>query len=207
MELRTVRQSSPPSKILLDDRRLPERIRQRDPDAVRLVVGAYLPQILRAARGAGLDAVQANDVAQETFATFVDKAPRFEGRSHVRTWLFGILYRKVAEYRRQLERDRQLHPIDEVVEARFDSSGSWLKPPRQPDDKILGKEASLKIQACLDLAPTPQRMAFLLREVEGLTTREICKVLDVTSTHLGVMLYRVRNRLRECLEAQGVKGS
>ena len=49
-------------------------------------------------------------------------------------------------------------------------------------------------------------MAFILREVEGLATEEICKILGVTRTNFGVLLYRVRNRLRECLEAKGVRG-
>ena len=49
-------------------------------------------------------------------------------------------------------------------------------------------------------------MAFVLREVEELTTEEICNVLEITPTNLGVMMYRVRNRLRECLEALGVSG-
>ena len=48
-------------------------------------------------------------------------------------------------------------------------------------------------------------MAFVLREVEGLSTEEIREVLDVTSTNLGVLLYRSRNRLRECLEKSGVE--
>ncbi len=50
-------------------------------------------------------------------------------------------------------------------------------------------------------------MAFLLREVEGLATTEICKILGVTGTNLGVMLHRLRNRMRECLEARGITGS
>ena len=50
-------------------------------------------------------------------------------------------------------------------------------------------------------------MTFILREVEGFGTDEICNILEVTRTNLGVLLYRVRNRLRECLEAKGVKGS
>ena len=49
-------------------------------------------------------------------------------------------------------------------------------------------------------------MAFVLREVEDLSTVEICKILDVTRTNLGVLLYRARNRLRECLESKGIKG-
>ena len=45
-------------------------------------------------------------------------------------------------------------------------------------------------------------MAFVLREVEGLSSEEICKILEVSSTNLGVMLFRLRNRVRECLEAK-----
>ena len=48
-------------------------------------------------------------------------------------------------------------------------------------------------------------MAFVLREVEGMDTKEICKILEITSTNLGVLLHRVRNRLRECLEAKGIE--
>ena len=48
-------------------------------------------------------------------------------------------------------------------------------------------------------------MAFVLREVQELITKEICKILEVSSTNLGVRLYRGRNRLRECLEKRGVR--
>ncbi len=75
----------------LDDPEFLALIRAGAPDAIQTVVQTYLGQILRAARGAGLDAQQAEDVTQETFATFIETAPRFESRSHVRTWLFGIL--------------------------------------------------------------------------------------------------------------------
>jgi RNA polymerase sigma-70 factor (ECF subfamily) len=50
-------------------------------------------------------------------------------------------------------------------------------------------------------------MAFVLREVEGLDTDEVCKILEVTRTNLGVLFHRVRNRLRECLEAKGIEGT
>ena len=188
----------------LDDPELPPRIRAGDRVAIQTVVESYLAQILRAARGAGLDPQQAEDVTQATFATFIEAAPRFEGRSHVRTWLFGILYKKVAEARRELGRDREMDDIDEVVERRFDRSGRWSRPPRPADADLYDQEIRHAISDCLDAAPDRQRMAFILREVEGLSTDEICKILEVTSTNLGVMLYRIRNRLRECLEAKGV---
>ncbi len=76
-------------------------MRASDQAAIQTVVETYLAQILRAARGAGLDSQQAEDVTQATFTTLIEAAPRFEGRSSVRTWLFGILYKKIAEARQR----------------------------------------------------------------------------------------------------------
>lgn len=179
-----------------------ERLRDRDPEATEAVVTAYLPQILRAARGAGFDASQAEDVAQATFLTFLEVVRRFEGRSRVRTFLFGILYKKVAEARRGLGRDRRTEDIDEVLESRFDPDGGWSSPPRPIDLRIHDAEVRQRIEECLDTIPMSQRMAFMLREVEHLETDEMCQILDVSRTNLYVLLYRARNALRKCLETR-----
>ena len=186
----------------LDDPELASRIRERDEQVLTAVVDAYLDQILRAARGAGLDPQQAEDITQNTFTTFIETAPRFEGRSHVRTWIFGILYRKIQEARRGYAKDRQMDDIDEVFEARFDDKRRWSRPPRGPEDELFTKEAGREIDDCLEAVPDRQRMAFVLREVEGLSTQEICKILESSTTNVGVMLFRARNRLRECLESK-----
>lgn len=179
------------------------RIRERDTEALAAVVRAYLGQIVRAALGAGLDAASADDVAQATFSTFIEVAPRFEGRSTLRTWLFGILFRKIHEARRAGKRNDQDN-IDEVFESRFDSGGSWQRPPTTPEMDFEAAEARIAIADCLGGAPERQRAAFTLREIEGMTTAEICKILAVSRTNLGVLLHRVRNRLRECLEIKGI---
>ena len=189
----------------VDDPGFAARIRERDAQALEEVIRRYLPQILRAASGAGFAPQLAEDVAQDTFVTFIESAPRFEGRSHVRTWLFGILYKKVAGARRGLRRDEEMDDIDDVFEQRFDDAGSWTRPPRPVDARVYEAEVRQGIDDCLDRVPTQQRMAFVLREIEGMDTEEICKVLEVTRTNLGVLLHRVRNRLRECLEAKGIE--
>ena len=181
-------------------------IRSGDSDALTAVIDAYLGQVHRAARGAGLTPQEADDVTQETFTTFLGAAPRFEGRSHVRTWLLGIMYNKIREARRQLSRARNLEDIDQIVESRFKADGSWSKAPQRADASLHDREIHGQISDCLDHLPTAQRAAFSFREVEGLAMSEICKILGVTSTNLGVILYRARNRLRECLEAKGVGG-
>jgi len=189
----------------VDDPDFAARIRSRDAKALEEVVRRYPPQILRAAGGAGLAPQLAEDVAQDTFVTFIETAPRFEGRSHVRTWLFGILYKKIAAARRNLGRDNEMDDIEEVFERRFDDAGSWTRPPLPVDAEVYAAEVRQGIDGCLDRVPTNQRMAFVLREIEGMDTQEICKILEVTRTNLGVLLHRVRNRLRECLEAKGIE--
>lgn len=188
----------------LDDPALAERIRVSDPSALQSVARAYLGQVFRAARGAGLSPEQAEDVTQATFTTFIERAAEFEGRSHVRTWIFGILYRKIAEARRRRDRDRDAVHHDDVFESRFDQTGGWSRPPGPADADVQNREIREAISECLDAAPTQQRVAFVFREVEGLSSQEICNILQVTNTNLRVMLHRIRNRLRECLENMGI---
>ena len=187
---------------LLQNPDLAARIRDRDPEVLTAVVDAYMDQILRAARGAGLNQQQAEELTQNTFTTFIETAPRFEGRSHVRTWIFGIFYRKIQEARRGFAKDGRIDDIDEVFEGRFSETGSWSRPPRGPDDIFSAKEVRREISDCLESVPDSQRLAFVMREVEGLSSKQICKSLGVSSTNFGVMMFRVRNRLRDCLEAK-----
>ena len=154
-----------------EDPDLAAQIRAGNRPAIQTVVETYLAQILRAARGAGLDPQQAEDVTQATFTTFIEAAPRFEGRSRVRTWLFEILYKKIAEARRARQRDQQMDEIDEAFERRFDADGNWSTPPRSVDTNLHHKEVETEIFACLDAAPLRQALAFILREVEELSPR------------------------------------
>lgn len=180
-------------------------LRDRDPEAVTAVVQSYGRQLYRATRGMGLDHDSAEEVVQSTFLTLLESAGHFEGRSTLRTWVFGILYNKVKECWRELRRAAEQDPIDEVVEARFDSSGRWLQPPEDVDKRIEASEFRKFLEACLDSLPVLHQSVFHLREVEEMSREEICKILEISDTHLGVILHRARHRLRECLESKGVR--
>ena len=99
-----------------------------------------------------------------------------------------------------------MEDIDAVFEQQFDASGSWTRPPRPVDAALDASEVRREIEGCLEGVPTKQRMAFVLREVEELDTEEICKILEVTRTNLGVLLHRARTWLRKCLETKGIRG-
>jgi RNA polymerase sigma-70 factor (ECF subfamily) len=108
------------------------------------------------------------------------------------------------ERRRAAAMYDRIDPIDEVFESRFDTKGNWTRPPADLERLIISKEIGELIRGCMDGLPVNQREAFVLREVEGLETSEICKILAVSVTNFGVLIHRARASLRECLEAKGL---
>jgi RNA polymerase sigma-70 factor (ECF subfamily) len=193
-----------PSRISERDLAL---LHRRDAEAVRRVVEALAPAMYRAARGMGFGRTDAEDLVQDVFATFLTSLDRFEGRSQVSTWTFGILHRKAQERRRALAREQTQDPIDDVFEAQFDESDSWAAPPVDLERLVASTELGAAIEHCLEELPAPVREVFVLREMQDLDTREICKILGRTVTHIGVQLHRARARLRACLETRGWKSS
>jgi RNA polymerase sigma-70 factor (ECF subfamily) len=183
-----------------------ERLRRRDEAPWETMVEVYLPQLLRTGRGIGFSSDENRDLAQSVFVALMEGIARFEGRSHIRTFVFGIFYNKVSEHLRARQRAAENDPIDEVMESRFDASGKWRQPPLDIEKTVFAREAREMVQECLETVPHSQRAAFYLREVEEMETAEICKKLAVSATNLGVLLFRARNRLRECLEKKGLKG-
>jgi RNA polymerase sigma-70 factor (ECF subfamily) len=182
-------------------------LRRRDEAALRAVVDEHSARLYRAARGMGHSADEADDLVQDVFLTFVSSIDRFEGRSALHTWLYGILLHKVREGRRRRARDAQHDAIEEEWESRFDAAGNWIHPPVDPDRSLSSKELGRAIEACLEALPEQQREVFQLRQVEELAAVEAGKVLDLTVTHIGVLLHRARLRLRRCLDGHGWRTS
>lgn len=87
---------------------------------------AYTDQLYRTSLGLGFDDSAARELVQTTWATFAEAVGKFEGRSHIRTYLFGILYNKASEARREHARFDVSYPVEELIEKRFDTYGGQL---------------------------------------------------------------------------------
>lgn len=183
---------------------LPELLRKKDHKTISDLVHLHTKVLLRGALAMGFDKNVGQELVQQTWATFFQIVDKFEGKSHVRTYLFGILYNKALEHRRIEKRFDRRDVIEDVLDKRFDERGHWIRPPANPEEMLLKSENLRIIQECLEALPLQQRTAFVLREVEEKETREICNILELTVTNLGVVMYRARNRLRECIEKKSV---
>ncbi len=178
-------------------------LHNRASSAIEALVRAYTEALYRAALGLGFDALSAEELVQNVWGTFFDVAPGFKGKSHVRTFIFGILYNKAKELRREQGRfELKEDAIDEVFNSRFAADGHWQRPPIDPEDFMVASQTMDLIQKCIDALPLNQRMAFCLKEIDDHGGQDICNILEVTVTNLGVLLYRARNALRECIEGK-----
>jgi RNA polymerase sigma-70 factor (ECF subfamily) len=149
----------------------------------------------------------AEDLVQETFLAALRGRDRFAGASSERTWLVGILKRKIVDHLRRKAHEQPVSDVtdsDRWAEALFDERGHWKKKPGQwpadPSAAFEKQEFWAIFTACLRKLPERLANAFTLREVEELDSQEVCKVLNVSANNLWVMLHRARLGLWRCLE-------
>ena len=168
------------------------------------------------------DAGAAEDVVQEALLAALQARHSFAGRGSERTWLGGILKHKITDHFRRMGREAPLPQQGDEGPAHdeFFRAGEWQdhwKVEYAPTDWHASPAALaeqhefwLVFQDCLGPLPRRTASAFMLREVDGLTSEEICEVLGVKVNNLWVMLHRARVHLRRCLElnwfaAKGVR--
>jgi len=159
------------------------------------------------------DSVAAEDLVQETFLGALNARGNFKGRSSERTWLSGILKHKIIDYFRKQKKEQpfaDMETTDEFMEDLFDGTGNWrVGPNKWPVNEVelvARKEFWEVFYRCLSELSGRLGRIFILREMEGLSTREICNVFNITATNCWVMLYRARTKIRHCLEIKGFNG-
>jgi RNA polymerase sigma-70 factor (ECF subfamily) len=70
------------------------------------------------------------------------------------------------------------------------------------DERLVAESMAEEIRAALEGLPGRQREVVLLRDVDGLTSEEVCEVLDISEGNQRVLLHRGRSRLRQALESE-----
>jgi RNA polymerase sigma-70 factor (ECF subfamily) len=158
------------------------------------------------------DPVKAEDMIQETFLAALKGAKDFQGRSSEKSWLVGILKNKICDSYRKASRETAFTDLEFYSDEegdRFIPDGplkaGWIHEVGPQDWSNPG--ASLDNEAfwqtyrdCSNKLPKNVSTVFNLRELDGVESKEICAMLNITENNLWVMLHRARMALRRCLE-------
>jgi RNA polymerase sigma-70 factor (ECF subfamily) len=197
-----------------------DRTSRRDPDSALLVrlrageeqafvelVSRYHASLVRLARTYVASSAVAEEVAQDTWLAVLRGLEGFAGRSSFRTWLLQILVNRASSTGVREHRSIPIADAGPAVDAsRFDSSGAWMAPPQHwvedSDDRLSAAALAAPITMALDKLPARQREVVLLRDVDGLSGREVSEVLKISEANQRVLLHRSRSRLRHAIEAE-----
>lgn len=137
--------------------------------------------VWRSARRLGVPERATDDVVQEVFLVVHRRLAEFEGRSSVRSWVFGILMKVVSDYRRRYKRkDAALTPMLETLKSDLSSC---------PVHKLEQRQKVELLNALLATLNEHKRVVFVLAELEQMSAPEIADLL-------GVNLNTVYSRLR-----------
>jgi RNA polymerase sigma-70 factor, ECF subfamily len=181
-------------------------------DSPEVWVDEYGDFLYRYALSRVKDPSTAEDLVQETFLAALKARRNFRGRSSARTWLIAILKHKIVDHIRKKVREQASDKIESLFDAAvydsddaiFNGRGDWKTPPAKwavnPTKLYEQKEFIDILYRCLGELPERQAKVFMMREIDGLSTDEICKALNISATNSWVILYRARLLLRQCLE-------
>ena len=160
------------------------------------------------------DPHRAEDAVQETLVAAWQAREKFRGDASVKTWLIGILKRKIIDQFRRDSREVALDGPEDPDQGEgndpvdlFRSDGHWAQPPADwgdPRQLLENGQFWELLHYCLERIPPKLAKIFMLRELQEESTENICKELSITPSNLWTMLYRARMGLRQCLDRNWV---
>jgi len=142
---------------------------------------------------------RAEHTMQETFLSMVKSISQFSGQSKLSTWL----YRVVSNHCLMLARAEGKHEVasfedeDAIIDEK--SIADWKVTP----DKVTeNNELRAILDSAIEKLPADYRIVFMLRDVEGLSTEETAKMVDLTVPAVKSRLHRARSFLRDELNGK-----
>jgi len=131
----------------------------------------------------------APDALQQVFLQVFSKIGQFSGRARFETWLYRVAINECLQFRRRTARMHFDMPADEPID-----------PAAEP--ALRAQHQELMERALAQLAPE-LRAIFLLKEVEGMSYREIASTLEIKMGTVGSRLNQARAQLRDILTELG----
>ena len=149
----------------------------------------------------------AEDAVQEALAGAIKGAHAFRGEAALKTWVFGILKNKIADclrHRLQRKEVSLAWPDDSDHEG-----GAWDGHPGaaiadgatapSPERAASAVQFWTTLESSVAKLPHKQGQAFALRELADVDYRQICAAMDISASHLHVLLHRAKANLRVSL--------
>lgn len=177
-----------------------ERVNSEDRISFEELFDRYSSMVFSLAYQVLGDREEALDVSQEVFLAIYSKMDSFRGESSLKTWIYSIAVHRASNRFRWWNRLRRRGTIslEDHLSRKPDQDHSIdLKSPvKSPEDELILKEERKQLDEWLRELPIQQRIAVVLRDIEGLSYEEIAESMEIS---LGTVKSRIA-RGRELLK-------
>jgi RNA polymerase sigma-70 factor (ECF subfamily) len=194
--------TGPDPAKLAEDMALLARLRAGEEAAYERLVRESGGRMLKVARRFLKSDEDARDAVQEAFFSAFRSIERFDGDGLIATWLHRIVVNACLMKLRSAKR-RPEESIEEYLPA-FTEDGRIAKSASEWSDAadiaIEREEVRLLVRQAIDRLPESYRTVLLLREIEGLDTEEVARLLEITPNAVKVRLHRARQAIRGQLD-------
>lgn len=171
-------------------------------DAFEAIVHSHGARLLETARRLLLNDEDARDALQDAFLSAVRSLDRFDGEARLSTWLHRVVINAAWMKLRTRRRSRE-RPIEEWLPS-FLPDGhhcervlAWEEPC---DAAVQQRETREIVNACIERLPEDYRVVLVLRDIEGLDTKEAAGLLEISNDAVKTRLHRARQALRTLLD-------
>jgi RNA polymerase sigma-70 factor (ECF subfamily) len=179
------------------DEELVALAQQGDRRAFEELVERHERKAYHIAFGFARDRETAKDLSQEAFLKAYSYLKNFDGRSSFYTWFYRIVVNVCLDYKRRNKR-AATDEFDETVERQMEPSHEPVQP-LAPDQHVLTGQIARKVDAALRQLPAKQRTAFILKNHQGLSIKEIAETMETAEGTVKVHLHRAVTALRQSL--------
>jgi RNA polymerase sigma-70 factor, ECF subfamily len=179
-----------------DDAELLAGLQCHDPRAFEAFFETHVDRVYRIAAGILGNDGDAQEVVQATFLSAFEAIDGFEPRARLGTWLYRIAYNHALM---MVRRRHPAEPLPEEDSTTAPMPASLVDWSTLPEERLLGAEAQDALKIAIAELPPGLRAAFVLRDVEGLSTAECSQVQGISDAACKVRLHRARLALRERL--------
>lgn len=180
--------------VIPDETGMLAGLRQRDPAVFSIFFDTYVDRIYRLAMGILGNEADAEEVTQATFVSAMESINHFEPRARLSAWLYRIAHNHAMML------IRRRHPTDALPEDdSLPTPSALVDWTTLPEERLLGSEARQELWSAISRLPQGLRAAFILRDVEGLSTAECAYAQSISDAACKVRLHRARLLLRERL--------
>jgi len=168
-------------------------VHRGESDAYEGLMRRHNQRLFRLARSVVKDDDEAMDIVQETFVTAFDRIADLKEPRAFATWIARIA--KNESLMRLRKRRRYVQMEEEQLEQAMESSDTGA-PESRPDREVANQQLGKLLEICVDALPDEFRTVFVMRSIEGCSTRVTADILEIKEATVKTRLHRAKKLLQ-----------